>query len=200
VGHGASRELGGGEVEVPALGPEHASKLDAALGSLDGLDPRFKEQRDEERTSQLTKAWHRLGSQIDADLRLIAKSVIASHQISLDVGSEGGGIKARPWMEETGGALERLYLGLDADGRMLASVGGRTLGTCTLPEVNYAWLEQVVVDWIVDCVRTKQKTLAAAAAAPRPAPAPPTAPPAAPASGPAPGRGQALGPPPRRTG
>ena len=178
MGHG-SRELSTGDtVEIPVLGPEHTTKLDAALGALDKLDQRFKEQRDEERISQLTKAWHRLGAEIDGHLRIIAKSVIASHQISLDVGSEGGGIKARPWLEETGGALERLYFGL-VDGQMVASVGGRQLGTTSLKQVDYAWLEQMAVDWIVDSVANRQKALTAAppaaAAAPARGPAPPPA-------------------------
>ena len=57
MGHGASRELGGGEnVEVPKLGTEHASKLDTALGALDKLDQRFREQRDEEQGSVAGRA------------------------------------------------------------------------------------------------------------------------------------------------
>lgn len=159
MGHGPSRELAqGNDREIPPPSPELLAKLDEALGTLDRLDERFKAQRDDERSSQLTKAWHRLGSRIDEELRSLAKVLIASHQISLDVGSEGGGVKARPWMEETGGSLERLYFSL-VDGKVVAQVGKVQLGVTGLDEVDHAWLEKIVVEWIVASVELRRKAL-----------------------------------------
>lgn len=159
MGHGPSRELAGGEErEIPRPGDELIAKLDVALATLDRLDPRFKTQRDDEKLSQMSKAWHKLGSEMDGHLRIIAKAIIASHQISLDVGSEGGGPKARPFVEETGGALERVYFSL-ADGKVTANVGQKQLGVVRIDEVDYAWLERMVVDWIVAAVELRGKTL-----------------------------------------
>jgi hypothetical protein len=155
VGHGPARELSGGESKVVELNPELSSKLDTALERLDRLNAKFKAARDEERFAQSSKAWNRVCGEIDGYLRSVAKALIESHQLNLDIGSEGGGVKAKPYLEEMTQVFERLYFRLDGD-QAIASFGTRTVATTRIKELDYAWVEKAVVDWVVMSVEGKR--------------------------------------------
>ena len=156
MGHGPARELSQGSTRDLSLSPELSAKLGPALARLDAADARFKGARDEERFAQMSKAWQRLCTEIDGHLRHVAKVLLHHHQFALEVGSEGGSVNAKPFMEENGGALERLYFKLK-DGVAVAVVGDRTLSTTTLAEVSYEWVESAVVDWAVIAVENPKK-------------------------------------------
>lgn len=156
MGHGPARELSSGVTRELVLSPELTARLDVALEKLDRMDPKFKGARDEERFAQITKTWHRLCAEIDGHLRHVAKLLISTHQLALEVGSEGGSINAKPFMEENGGALERLYFKLQDNG-IVVVCGPRTLTTQSLKDVTYEWVEEVVVEWTVNCVENPRK-------------------------------------------
>jgi hypothetical protein len=151
VGKGASRELSQAEdVEVP-LNEALSARLDAALERLDAIEPKFKAARDEERFAQSSKLWHRACAEMDVHLRTVAKVLIRTHQLNFDVGSEGGGVKASPWIEEMGSVFPRLYFRLDGF-QVLAVSDGRTLATIRLQNLAYEFVEQAVVEWVAASV------------------------------------------------
>lgn len=155
MGSGPARELGGPGGPVKALSPTLAARLTAAVQRLDKLDPQFKQARDDERMGQLAKAWGGACTEIDAHLRAVAQVLIFSHQISLDMGSEGGGRGAMPWIEETGYKFKRLYFRLEDDGTVVAVAADRTIASAPdLAAISYDWVEQTVVDWVVSSIET----------------------------------------------
>lgn len=155
MGHGPARELARAEDKEVELNAELSARLDVALARLDKLDARFRAAREEERFAQNTKIWNRLCAEIDGHLRTMAKVLFTSHQLNLDIGSDGGGMKARPWMEEMGQTFERLWFKLDG-GQVVASSGARTIATAKLKEITYAWVERAVVDWVVGSAEQKR--------------------------------------------
>ncbi|MEQ1570144.1 MAG: hypothetical protein ABMA64_31210, partial [Myxococcota bacterium] len=148
MGKGGARELQSGNQEVAPIRPELAARLEQALGVLDQLNPTFKSGRDEERYAQTTKAWHRVCAEVDHHLRTLGKALVESHQLSLDIGSDGGGVNAKPWIEEIGGSLDRLWFKLDG-AKVVAFFGQRGLGEASLYDLTYEWVEQMVVEWVV---------------------------------------------------
>ncbi|MEQ1505439.1 MAG: hypothetical protein ABMB14_24620 [Myxococcota bacterium] len=154
MGHGPARELAGPESNVVELDPGLAAILDTALDKLDRVDPKFKATRDEERYAQTTKAWHRSCAELDAHLRLVGKVLFTSHQLNLDIGSEGGGVKARPWIDEMNKVFERLWFVLEGT-EVVATSGGATIARAKLKDVSYGWVERAVVDWVVGVVAKK---------------------------------------------
>jgi hypothetical protein len=158
-----------------------SARLDAALEKVDKRDQKFKAARDEERFAQTSKAWNRLCAEIDAHLRAVAKAVVQSHQLNLDIGCDGGGINAKPWIEEMGGVLERLSYKVD-DRSIVAFTKRAVIATIPIKGgVSYDWIEGTVVDWVVSCSD-------APAALPGPTAARGASAPARPAGPPAPGR------------
>jgi hypothetical protein len=155
VGHGPARELASNDQELVELDTEQAARLDAALERIDRISAKFKAARDEERTSQTTKLWHRRCAEIDAHLRAMAKVLIGSHQLNLDIGSDGGGLKARPWMEEMGQTFERLWFKVEGT-NVVATSGSRTIATTRVKDIDYAWVAQVVVDWVVGAAEQRR--------------------------------------------
>lgn len=156
MGHGASRELTQGVARELVLSDELTAKLTAALEKLDRIDPKFKSARDEERFAQITKTWHRLCAEIDGHLRSVAKLLIHTHQLALEVGSEGGSINAKPFIDENGGSLERLYFKLHENAIVVVS-GQRTILTASLKDVSYEWVENAVVEWAVNTIESRAR-------------------------------------------
>jgi hypothetical protein len=137
------------------LTPELSSKLDVALEKLDKVNAKFKAARDEERFAQSSKSWNAVCGEIDTHLRNVAKTLILSHQLNLDIGSEGGGVKAKPWIEEMSQVFERLYFRLEGD-QAVAFYGSRTVATTRIKEIDYTWIERAVVDWVVMSVEQRR--------------------------------------------
>ncbi len=102
MGHGGARELEDDSGPAKILDPAVAAKLTAALTKFDAANPAFKSSRDDERYMQIVKAWGRAVSTIQGNLRTAIKVFLLSHQLSLDVGCDGGGQGAKPWVEELG--------------------------------------------------------------------------------------------------
>lgn len=148
MGKGAVREAVQDNREIIPLNTERATRLSAALEKLDRIKPAFKSARDEERYAQMSKTWHRLCSEMDGNLRLINKGLHQSHQLSLDVGSDGGGINTKPFVEEIANTFERIVFRLEGT-RVLAVSGGQILLEGPPEDVNYEWLERALIEWIV---------------------------------------------------
>lgn len=151
MGHGPARELSRGDEREVELNPELASRLDAALERLDRLDGKFRAAREEERFAQSSKLWHRTCAELDEHLRTLGKVLIRTHQLNLDIGCEGGGVKAMPWMEEMGQAFDRLLFKLDGN-EVVAFSGSRTLLRGPVRSLTYEWVERAVAEWVVASV------------------------------------------------
>ncbi|MCB9685224.1 MAG: hypothetical protein H6738_06615 [Alphaproteobacteria bacterium] len=147
MGHGPARELSTESGEIPELRADLAQKLSAALEKLDATNAEFKQKRDDERLAQLVKSWNKTCREIDEHLRLVAKVLIASHQLSLDIGSDGGGFTTKPFLEEMREIFPKLQFKLNEDATVDAVSDGVHLGKRPVAEIDYAWLEEMAVDW-----------------------------------------------------
>ena len=149
MGSGGSRELSSESKTDRVLSTDLSEKLTKALAKLDDASPEFKESRAAEKHAQEVKTWHKVGQAIVDHLREVGKVLIASHQLSLDMGSEGGGAGMRPWVDEIGGArFDRLTFEM-RDGRVSAKLGSMPLSRIALSEVDYEWVELMVVEWAI---------------------------------------------------
>lgn len=146
MGHGEELDRSRGSRD---LDPALASRLTAALERLDELDPDFKRNREEERIAQLAKKWSNTCLEMVEWMREIGQAVIHSHQLSLDMGSDGAGLGMVPWLEETSLKFKRLDFELKQDGTVIASTGGREVGTGHVDAITYDWLQRMVVEWVV---------------------------------------------------
>ena len=140
---------------LPDLNPELAKKLTKALNVLDGMDAGFKSAREEERLIQLVKIWARACKQIDLKLITLCDVLNASHQVSLEPGSAGGGRSITPWVMESNERFERLEIRLGEGEVLLATAGPLTVGKIPLGEETYEWLELLLVKWMVASVKLK---------------------------------------------
>ena len=147
MGHGPARELSNESDDIPDLPPELAAKLTAALDQLDASNPEFKQKRDDERLAQLVKSWNKTCRSIDESLRVIAKVLIASHQLSLDIGSDGGGFTTKPFLEEMRETFPKLQFKLNEDSTVDAVSGDMHLGKCNVHEIEFDWLLEMAVEW-----------------------------------------------------
>ncbi len=154
MGHGAPRELGGSQGPLPELPAELATKLTVALAQLDSVNSEFKSARDDERDLQLVKAWNSTCKRIDEYLRTAGKVLINSHQLSLDFGSEGGGKRTSPWVEESGLHIERLSIKLDGSA-VVAVSSDNEIVRGKIEDVSYEWVLRAVVQWAVASVLRK---------------------------------------------
>ncbi|MEN0066554.1 MAG: hypothetical protein AAGA48_30745 [Myxococcota bacterium] len=152
MGHGPARELETNSGPTRELAAGLANKLTEALSRMDLHDDSFRDAREEERQSQLAKRWGRQSKEILEQFREITRILHQSHQLSLDVGADGGGRTTQPWVEETAHKFERLFLKLEEDGSVLATSGPMTLARSPLEEVNFDWLEKLVVVWVVKSI------------------------------------------------
>ena len=159
MGSGAARELTDNLKDLQPLKPAHLEKLGQALKHLDGLDASFKTGRDEERYAQMVKAWGGTCKEIELHLRRLCKVFIDAHQISLDLGLQGGGNTMAAYVEETGGVIEKLWIRMNTEsGRAEAFAGEKLFAHGSMEQAaNYDWLEAVMVEWVVRGVRKKSQ-------------------------------------------
>ena len=129
MGSGAARELEAKVSSDRSMDPELSARLRSALEKLDKMDPDFKAGRDDERTQQLTKAWKGKCKEIDGMLRELGHVLINTHQVALDVGSDGGGRDTRPFFEDLAGKFPKLDFRLQGD-KVVAVCNNR--GICLL--------------------------------------------------------------------
>ncbi len=154
MGHGASRTITS-EIEDRPLPDTLAQKLGAALAKVDVVDAEFKAARDDARFQQQVKDWGRIAKEIDVQLRSIGNAIYKSHQVSIDIGSEGGGHTTKPFLEDLGRKLGRVDFRL-VDGNVVARTDGKDLGSIDMNAVTYEWLEQMAVDWLVTMASTRK--------------------------------------------
>lgn len=156
MGSGGARELGQANGPLDPLPEELAKQVSAALEKMDALDPTFKERRDDELYTQNVKVWNSTSKEIDGHLRVLARVLIGGHQLSLDIGSDGGGASTKPWLEETSMSFDRLYFKLKNGTEVHATYKDETFDIGTIEQaVQYEWVEQMVVKWIVLAVSQK---------------------------------------------
>jgi len=155
MGSGAPRELGGPQQELPPVPADLSTKLTFALAKLDQLNAPFKQARDDERSLQTNKAWNAKCKEIDAHLRLGALVLINSHQLSLDIGSDGGGIRTAPWTEETAMAFAKLSIKVEEDGSIAAVSDGETILSGKMEDIDYDWVLKAMIEWAVKAVLKK---------------------------------------------
>ena len=157
MGHGPARELENDSEPTRNLPAALSTKLDEALGRMDQFDEGFRHARDEERLAQMAKRWGQTSKAVLDLLRDVTKVLHAGHQVSLDVGADGGGRATRPWVEETSNKFDRLYLTLEEGGSVLAISGNMTLARCTIDELTYPFLEKLVVVWVVKSIDARTR-------------------------------------------
>jgi len=158
MGHGAARELEKKTGPVKPLPPDLSEKVGAALKQLDAIDEGFKERRDDELYTQHVKRWGNIARGMDEHLRTLAKVLIEAHQISLDIGSDGGGASMKPWLEETSMVIDRLYFKLVDGTRVHATYKDETFLEGSMEDAqDYDWIEKAVCRWIEVAVAEKQK-------------------------------------------
>jgi hypothetical protein len=155
VGHGPARTLESSNDVDRTLDPEASARLAAALAKLDRVDAEFKSNRDDIRYQQRVKAWGAKAKEIDGYLRTAGAVLYAGHQLNLDIGSEGGGAATKPFFEESGRKIDRLYFKME-EGEAIAYTGQRVLGKKPMDEVSYEWVEQMSVDWIIFAIESKR--------------------------------------------
>lgn len=155
MGLGPDKHQTTNQVEGRALSPQLNAALERALSRLDQVDERFRDQRAEERNSQMIKRWHLVCKEIDEHLRAIAQVMIESHQLSLDMGSSGGARQIRPWLVETTNTLDRFEIWLDDNDEVVAQVGDTELLRGPVERVSYDWVEEAVVNWVLTSVDLK---------------------------------------------
>ena len=86
-------------------------------------------------------------------IRAVAAAMIASNQISLELGSDGGGQGATPWCEESGEAFPRLEFKL-VEGKIQASSDEEVIATCEIDvDLPISWVEKVMAKWILVSVQ-----------------------------------------------
>lgn len=155
MGHGATRSVTA-EIEDRPIDKANAERLAAALAKYDAVDAEFKANRDDARYQQQVKDWGRIAKELDANLRSIGNAIYKSHQVSIDIGSDGGGIATRPFLEDLGRKLGRVEFRL-VDGKVVARTSdGKDLGTTEMDDIPYEWLEKMAVEWLVHVATTKK--------------------------------------------
>lgn len=153
MGHGAARALDG-PASDRLLDKAHLGKLTTALERLDRADETFKTNRDDMRFAQRAKLWGATSKEVDAWLRELGNLLHDSHQISLDIGSDGGGHGTKPWVEDGERKFPRLYFKL-LEGDILAVSADREVGRSSLAGLAFEWVESMVVTWIVSSAEAR---------------------------------------------
>ena len=155
MGHGATRTLAEEGASDRELNEELAKRLTVVMDRFDTLDAEFKAARDDQRFAQRAKHWGQLAKTVDGHLRVLSNVLHESHQLSLDIGSDGGGHSIKPWMEDLGRKFGRIDFRLDG-GNIRARAGTQELGMVPMDQVTYEWCEQMVVDWLVRAVEARK--------------------------------------------
>ena len=153
MGSGAARELEEA-TELPEMDEELSRKLGAALTKLDAIDMEFRTGRRDERNSQLVKIWGAACKEIDRHLLTLSNVLNETHQVSLEPGSTGGGRQITPWVEESTGRFSRLTIRLNEE-VVECSTDAGMIARAKLDDVSYAWLERVIVKWLILGVKAK---------------------------------------------
>jgi hypothetical protein len=149
MGHGAARELEGAGGPLPELDPALAAVLTDVLNKLDARDPVYKAAREEERLGLLIKRWNGICRDLDDHLRVIGKVLINTHQLSLDIGSDGGGMSQKPFLEDLRQKFTKLQFRLEGDGMIGVVAGDLKVGRGSPDEVDFDWTMRMVVEWVV---------------------------------------------------
>lgn len=160
MGAGGDRELVVNEELDRELDPEASARMAAALLHIDRADAAFKQNREETRYSQNVKAWGRLCRVLDAHLRLMGNVFHEAHQLSLDIGVDGQGHAAKPWVEETGKKIPKMYLRLH-EGKVQAISNNMLIAESEIADVTYEWVEACGVEWVVMSGEARAKTVPA---------------------------------------
>ena len=148
MGHGPARTLETASGPLPELDEATAARLSAALEKLDAADPVYAEQREQERIGLMAKEWNAVCREIDDHLRTIGKMLIQSHQLNLDIGSDGGGLAQKPFMEDLRMKFPKLQFTMNIDDRtVVARCGDASYGTVPLGEVDFDFCLKAVCDW-----------------------------------------------------
>lgn len=152
MGGGAVRNLEEAFVPERPLDPELSARVGKALEHMDRIDPDFKARRDDERFQQQVKRWTSTSKEVETYLRAMGNLMHASHQLSLDIGSEGGGQAIKPFIEDLGQRFPRLFYKLE--GAEIAAVSdGKELGRTKLEGINFDFVEKTVVIWVLRSVQ-----------------------------------------------
>lgn len=155
MGHGGARPAANeGPASDRVLDKAHLAGLTSALERLDQVDETFKANRDDMRFAQRAKLWGATSKEVDTWLRELGNLLHDSHQLSLDIGSDGGGHGTKPWIEDGERKFPRLYFKL-LEGDILAVAGDNEIGRTTLAGLAFEWVESMVVAWIVSSVEAK---------------------------------------------
>lgn len=156
MGHGPARELSDNSGPAKTLDATLAAKLSVAVQRLDALNPDWAQAREDERMSQLAKSWGGTSATIEGYLRSIGQAIILSHQISTDMGTDGGGREATPFIEETSDLFPRLEFSVQDDGSILAATEDLKIAEVQLEHLSYDWVERCVVEWLVTSIASLQ--------------------------------------------
>ena len=150
MGHGAARELESATGPLPERDEATSAKLSAALEKLDASDPTYAEQRENERIGQMSKEWNGVCREIDGHLRIVGKMLVKSHQLNLDIGSDGGGLAQKPFMEDLRMKFPKLQFVLDIDSRQcIAKCGDASYGSVPIDGISFDYCLNATVDWAV---------------------------------------------------
>jgi len=148
MGHGAGRELEGGGGPLPELDEAISAKLTDALDKLDAADAEFAEQRENERLGLMAKQWNTTCRGIDEHLRTIGKVLMQSHQLNLDIGSDGGGVSKKPFIEDLRMKFPKLQFTMVVEEEaVVARCGESTYGSIALDGVTYEYCVDAVCNW-----------------------------------------------------
>jgi hypothetical protein len=148
MGHGAARELDTGSGPLPDLDEALSAKLSAALEKLDAADPDFAEQRENERLGLIAKEWNGTCRVIDGYLRTIGKMLIQTHQLNLDIGSDGGGVAQKPFLEDLRAKFPKLqFVMVIEEEKVIARCGESIYGSSPLDEVSFDFCIESVCNW-----------------------------------------------------
>ncbi len=148
MGHGAGRELEGATGPLPELDDALSAKLTDVLNELDAADAEFAEQRENERLGLMAKRWNTTCRGIDDHLRTIGKMLMHSHQLNLDIGSDGGGVSKKPFIEDLRMKFPKLQFTMAVEEEaVIARCGESTYGSIALADVTFEFCVEAVCNW-----------------------------------------------------
>jgi hypothetical protein len=148
MGHGAGRTLAGESGPALQLDEERSKRLGSVLSKFDAKDTEFKAGRDDARFQQRVKDWGLAAKEIDGHLRAIGNAIYRAHQLSLDIGSDGGGHSTKPWIEDLGRKFGRADFRMQ-DGEVVARGNDVILGQVPMDQIDAEWIEKMLTEWLI---------------------------------------------------
>lgn len=150
MGHGAPRTLSSDDDRpIEPLTGELATRVERAFTILEAKDEDFKQNREDERHQQLSKAWNNRCGEIVEELRHLGRVIVSEHQVLCDCGQEGAGVTTAPFLEEAMGRFPKLQIRLKGT-NVVAECDGHELHKAeNMAAVDYPWLERAATEWIV---------------------------------------------------